>query len=762
MSGKKRLHRKAVCLALSVSLAPSAAWAKTADSASAVQADAQPAADEIIVTAQKRDQSLIDVPITISALSGETLKQRAFANITDLADLVPGVRMTTPGGTGNTAITIRGVGQRDVGLHQEAPVSTYVDGAYVSLSTVIAQPIYDVDRVEVLKGPQGTLFGRNATGGLIQFISHKPSEVFGGYNLVEYGSFNKFKLEGAIGGGLAQGLSARFSYHAENGGAYMKNLAGEDHNGNTNYSGRLQLLYAPSSDFSALLNIYGAIWHDQPGPALADTRLMLDANGTPIVPPSFSAYQAFCSNVVGVTPNQAGPSGNCFGTQSSPQSVRVGPGARYAAKYWSGTLTIAAGLGGGVNLTSITNYQAVRDYRADIPADTATGNPTLLVTNIQPKADQLSEELRLDGNLGQLHWVTGIYALQIQNHSGNSLNLQSLPKFGVLLNSTNYTNTKSLAAFAEVNYNITPQLSFILGGRLTHDSKHGINNSGCVSNPLIPFDVCALIQAPVVAFTGYDLSFKKTSWSGRAVIQYKPTNDVMLFAGVNRGTKAGGFNSGGVEFYPVSAAQFAPEVLTNYEVGIKSRLFGRMLTLNASAFYYDYKDYQTFSAKNAALQVFNVDATIKGFEFDAALRPTRGLELRASATYLDTEQKSVPFGTGIANFPLPQAPKWSVNASARYGIHIGEGELFGLLSFTHVDNTSIAAVPFVAENLQGYDRYDARIGYDTDKFSIAFNVRNLRNKTIYTGRVPLEAIIGASNDGVDLPRTYTASLTFHY
>jgi iron complex outermembrane receptor protein len=165
---------------------------------------------------------------------------------------------------------------------------------------------------------------------------------------------------------------------------------------------------------------------------------------------------------------------------------------------------------------------------------------------------------------------------------------------------------------------------------------------------------------------------------------------------------------------------------------------------------------------NAALQVFNVNATVSGAEFEAAVRPIRGLELRSAATYLDSLQKNVPVGTGFADFPIPQAPRLSINASARYGIQIGPGEVSGLLSFTHVDKTTIAAIAYPAEDLPAYDRYDLRVGYDTDRMSVAFNVRNLGDATIYTGRVPLEAIIGASNDGIDLPRTYTVSLTYRF
>lgn len=728
-------------------------------------AHAQDSSDDIIVTAQKRNENLRDVPIAITALSGSELEQKGLNNITDLPDLVPGVRMNTPGGGSNVAISIRGVGQQDVGLHQEAPVATFIDGAYVSLSPAISQPIFDVDHVEVLKGPQGTLFGRNATGGLIHFITKRPTENFDAYATFEYGSYDKFMAEGAIGGSLGGAWSGRLSFHTESGGNYIRNLDGEDHNGVTAHAARAQLLYKPSAGFSVLFSVYGVSWPDQPGPAPSSKRLMLDGTGKPIDPPSFPAYQAYCTALIGSAPTAAGPLGNCLGAQSDPYHARIADGTRYSGEYWNSSITIEADLGGDLRLTSISNYQRMRDNTTVLPLDIATANPTLLFINTQPKADQYSQELRLAGALGKAKWVVGVYALQIDNHSGNSINLQDLPQYGVALDTHNYTATNSLAAFAEVNVALAPKLNFILGGRITRDHKHGINVSGCTTNPAIPVDICGIIDAssPVqlVAFHGYDLAFTKTSWSGRAVVQYKPTSDVMLYAGVNRGTKAGGFNSGGAEFYPVAAAQFGQEVLTNYEAGIKGRFFDRLLSVDASVFYYDYKDYQTFSSVNAALQVFNVDAVIKGFEYDLTLRPMTGLTLQASGSYLDTKQKNVPLpGGGFGDYPMPQAPKFSVQLSARYEFDLGPGKLSQMVTYNHVDKRSTTAIAYPAEGVPGFDRWDLRIGYDVGRVTAAFSIRNLTDQLIYTSRVPFESLNGFSYDGVDLPRWFSFSLTY--
>lgn len=373
-------------------------------------------------------------------------------------------------------------------------MATYVDGAYVALSTAISQPIFDVDRVEVLKGPQGTLFGRNATGGLIQFISKAPSQDFDAYVTTEYGSFDKVKTEGAVGGGLSSDWSGRFSFHAESGGDYMKNVLGDAHDGVTAYAARGQVLYTPNDKASVLFSLYGLDWPNQPGPAPSTKRLMLNANGTPINPPSFGAYQAYCTHLIGSAPTQPGALGNCFGAQSNPYTVAVPPGTTFQGKYWNGTITVNAQLIDDIAFTSITNYQRMRNDTTVIPLDIVTGS-NFLYTNVQPQADQISEEARISGTIEKAQWVAGVYGLWIDNHSGNSINLDDLPQYGIDLNTANYTETASGAVFSEVTYSFTSQFDFIAGARLTRDHKHGVNNSGCTTNPAIPVDICGIVDA---------------------------------------------------------------------------------------------------------------------------------------------------------------------------------------------------------------------------------------------------------------------------
>jgi len=183
-------------------------------SAPAFAQDANPGeveSDEIVVTAQKREENLKDVPIAIQAMGGESLKSSGFTDLRDLKSLVPSFQASNPGNAANVTFSIRGVGQRDVNSISEGTVAEFVDGAYVSFVGALGQPLYDIERIEVLKGPQGTLFGRNATGGLINVISKKPTNQFEGYVTAELSSYNGYKLEGAVGGPLGGPLGDKAS-----------------------------------------------------------------------------------------------------------------------------------------------------------------------------------------------------------------------------------------------------------------------------------------------------------------------------------------------------------------------------------------------------------------------------------------------------------------------------------------------------------------------------------------------------------------------
>ena len=212
--------------------------------------------EEIIVTAQKREQNIQDVGIAITAFSGEQMRQLGYTNAQQITALAPGVHTVQPNGEANYALAIRGAANSDFVANQESPVSLYVDEVYISQMSGAGFMLFDMERVEILRGPQGTLYGRNATGGLAHFVTNKPDQEFGGYGQVTVGEYDQVKFQGAVTGALTEGLSARLSVSTHHNSGYVENRLdpGNDLNNANDYAGRMQLLFEPNEDFSLLLN----------------------------------------------------------------------------------------------------------------------------------------------------------------------------------------------------------------------------------------------------------------------------------------------------------------------------------------------------------------------------------------------------------------------------------------------------------------------------------------------------------------------------
>lgn len=736
-------------------------------------AEAEPAnLADIVVTAQKRSENLRDVPINITAFGGDRLETMTTRDIQDLTAYVPSFRVTNPGNAAVSALSLRGVGQRDINVHNEGAVALFVDGAYVSFIPAVAQPIFDVERIEILKGPQGTLFGRNATGGLINMVSRRPTDSFDAYATAQYGSYNELKLEGAIGGPLGEGVSARASVNYTRSDGYIKNDNGPALNANDSLAGRLQLLFEPSDNFSYLISARGWRFFDSPGAGIAPTPFLQDATGVVRSPANYAEYAAFCTPLAGgvAPPPGSEVNGNCFTSQPSRYRGSYSPQVRFNQSYYGFTGTGEWNLSDNITLTSVTDYQHLNnDYVSDIDA---TAAPIFNFEIHAKSSEQFSQELRLNGDGGAVRWVAGLYYLDIDHDITNVTDLYNHPAFGIRLPAAYQQSTKSYALFGQVDWEFTPELSLSLGARGIHDKKRLHNDSTCESNPLAPPNLCTILGSVVfpgaLAFNRtFDGNLSKDSWSGRAVLQYKPSNDVMIYAGVTRGTKGGGYNSGAAEFYPLSAVEFKAETLINYEAGIKAVSADRVFSFDGSIFYYDYNDYQTYSVStDGGLRVLNVDATIKGAELSVGVRPADGLSLNLAGTYLDTKQKNVPLPNGtFADFQVPDAPKWSLNGEMRYAFPVsGDDELAFQLNGVYVGKRSISAIDFPDQRIDAYHRFDARISYELPgrHWTVAAFANNFTDETIVSTRVDFTTVTGNTVDSIDRPRWFGASVTYRY
>lgn len=706
----------------------------------------QPVSDDptapIVVTAQKRAEDIQKVPIAIQAMRGDSLKSSGFSDLRDLKALVPSFQASNPGNAANVTFSIRGVGQRDVNSISEGTVAEFVDGAYVSFVGALGQPLYDLERIEVLKGPQGTLFGRNATGGLINIVSKKPTDYLDGYVTTEASSYNGYKVEGAIGGPLGKDVSARLSVSYDKADGYLHNTTGPDLLAKDNLSARLQLKFQPTDTLT--VNLSGRYWRAArvPGVGLSYSPQIVDSSGVTRSPTSAAEYENYCVNVLGYPSPPAGAwqAGSCLVYQPDPYKSDYGTGTFFDETYYDLTGTVDLDLSDGVTLTSITDYQHAKlDYSANL---TGGVNGVLYQIFTGPQR-QFSEELRLaSGTGGPLKWQVGLYYLNIYH------NVETDFIFPV-----KYTlAADSYAAFAQGDYDLSDVLTLTLGGRLMYDTKHFVS----IGLGIPDF-------AGTVLGDGANLNREKWNWSGRAVLTYKPTSDLTIYAGVNRGVKGGGFDAGGIPTYPASQAEYKSETLYSYEAGVKANLLGNAITIDGSVFYYDYLDYQAFSAAN---QTVNLDAKIVGAEMFVTLRPVHGLTLTGAVTYLDAKEKNVPLSSGgVADFPMPQAPEWALQGSIRYATPLlGDDELALQFNGMYQSSTTVSAIPAPDQNIPGYHRFDARVSYKLPggHVTVAGFLNNITNELYYLNRIDFTGFTGSTVDTPDRPRWGGASLTYNF
>lgn len=731
---------------------------------------------EIVVTAQKREQKLQDVGIAISVLGKDDLDNRTINSATDVVSAIPNLKYNAYSSS-QVVFNMRGVSQNDYGDQQEPPVAVYQDDSYASSITTASFPIFDLARVEALRGPQGTLFGRNATGGAVQFISSQPTEELDGYARLTYGRFNQTVVEGAVSGALSDNLTARVSGIFNRDDGYMENITpGEkDRGANNHWALRGILAYQPSSTFKAKLTLR----YSQ-----ADKERQAGVyNYAPTCPNAqfqgeFLAPTASCT-YWGVT----GTAGNGYfnpdiaASQGGSPWKTAGTGDAYVdRKLFGSTLRIDAELG-GLDLTSISDYQHVDKFYIE----SGNGPPEIpYVENVTPpatapcpapnatltcyasgtvffqdaKVNQYSQELRLSKTSDSNFLTVGAFGMIIDG----AYKAKYATPFGGYDPSVNFTQkTESYAVFAQNEYKLNDQVKLIGGLRYWHDNKVG----DYAATHVLPLYALSLRFGPKgVSYTDLTGTNSPASWTfgagtsgvtitpeaaspnfsgvtARAAIEYKPSDDVLAYVSYNRGSKSGGFTfSTGTPFPSqlvdtLNNLAYRPETLNDYEVGLKTTL-APGTTFNLAAFYYDYKNYQAFVQVGFTQVVRNLPAKVKGIEADFTTRPAPGLTLQLSGTYLDSEVKDVllPDGATIVTRDLPQAPKLSGSAMARYEFALAGGTASVQADAIFQGKMCFTVMCAPVEREGGYGVANGRLGFTTadEKVDVALFVNNLFNR----------------------------------
>ena len=702
---------------------------------------------DIVVTAQRREQSILSVPIAISAIGGNTLASKGITNSANLAAAVPNLQVSSPYGTTQPNFSLRGISvANEYNSNQASPIGVYIDDIYLASRTAHGMGLFDLDRVEVLRGPQGTLFGRNTTGGAINFITKAPTLSGNqGYAEAGYGSFNTVTAQAAIETTMVQDqLGLRVSGNYAKGDGQIKNV----------YAGGLD----PNSQDTLQLR---AILRIRPGDGPLDIKLK----------GYFGRDQGTQAAVHGLLPFRTGL--DFFQVNEN----RIGLNKTHA---YGGSATIAYAFSPTLTFTSITS----RDGGRQNLQQAADGSPLdVLDINWRSQFQQFSEEGRFNYNGDRLKLVGGGFYGADETSTDNTVNIGSV--FGPGVNGGFFQHyrqvRRSYATFAQGDYNLTDRLVLTLGARYTWDRSQYRDGyaylfAGNVGGPQTP--LATTVPCPGVAGTcaynaaaRYNIDGKNNALTGRASLSYTFEGGTLVYASYNRGYRSGAFNGGG---YTSSAGinYIAPERVDAYEVGVKGRYFD-MLTLTAAGFYYNYKNQQVQDTRPGPVSflVNAPKAEVYGAEAEARLRLSPMVTLTASGGYLHSTYKQLTLqGTNLAGNDLPFAPRFTAQGGVDLtlfkngtdGLTVSPSVAYFSRQFFSPFN-SINAVGTMQNNSElqqrGYAKVNLTAAYTLGRFTIKGFANNLFDKAIYSYGLDLRGAGFPYNFLVpSTPRTYGGSV----
>jgi iron complex outermembrane receptor protein len=710
--------------------------------------------EEVVVTAQKREQRLIDVGASVASLGAEQLRTNRVDTPSDLATQVPNVdvKQNIPGA--QAIVTVRGVGLNDFSSTNNSTVGLYVDEVFLASFAQMDFNFYDLERIEVLKGPQGTLYGRNSTAGAINILSAAPSTSGNsGYLSGSYANYQRFEGEGWANLAVNDSLAFRVSGKAVNQdeGFWYSRTRKTDLGEQDILLGRAQMLWRPSEALSVKLKFEAEKNRSEIGVG----KFFGTLSTTAAACPDF-ASPAHCVNSHGYTD-----------TTSDKFAGDWEHDAPYRVSQWNGTGRIDADLG-FAKLAAVTGYiNFKRGFYTD-----ADAGPTMDAEFDQnDKVHQFSQELRLSGQTGPASWIVGAYYSRDHVVTFAPGTLRDIFNTNVLITADQETKTR--AVFAQADWRLAEKLTLVTGVRYTDEDRDYVGGTRDL-NPFGLSFLCLAVGACApgpgqtqLSFIDTGVSDKNVSW--RAGLNYKPDPDSLIYALVSRGVKSGGFFNG-ITTSSFALAPYKPEELTDYEVGAKARLFDRTLSLEASAFWYDYKDLQTQTFTNVGavslIKLSNVDkATVKGLDLQAVWLPVQGLTLSAAAGLLDTKLGSFRTAgpTGPIVVPkgnkLPNAPDVTLNLQARYSWELTGGWTAAVQGGAHYSDDVFKEAlntPYLSAN--DYWLLDARAAVTSASgWELAVWAKNLGDKR-YVAQVTDNGI-GMGYRVFNTPRTYGVTVS---
>ncbi len=696
------------------------------------------AIEEIVVTAQKRSERLQDVPLSVSAISGSELSDAGVTKFLDLGQVVP--TLSIGNAVGFSFVYLRGVGSTGIGPGIELPVSFYLDGVYYA--STVSPTFYDfanIDHIEVLKGPQGTLFGRNATGGLIQIITKDPTQEFHMLSELTYENYQTTKGKIFVSGGIAENLAADLSINAgTQGQGWGRNLytGSQIFRDNHDVTVRSKWVYTPTDiDKITFIGDYTNVNNSMNGQKLAP--------GT-IANPSYYTGTQF-------SPTQPPQGPYDMYTNANPLFRNWNAGASLKVEHQFEPF----------NVTSLTAY---RDSSTSIDWDVDFTPVPHLTGALVDLEDQISEELTLSSKGGgKFNWQSGLYVF----HADGAYNPAGVYSGDGLFGPFTYVApfgrqvTESQAVFAQGTYEIADATNLTLGARYTREKRDisGFTN-GYIGDSTTPVSLGVTTPA--------SLEFKKPTY--RVALDHRFSPETLAYVSFNSGFKSGGFNT---QF--TSQPAYLPESVDAYEIGMKNDLLDRHLRLNFAAFDYEYKNIQVQKVGIASTGIINgASARIYGIDGDFEALFTDTFKVNGSASYLHAtflDFTNAPIGSpggGVPTVPgnasgnsIPKSPRFTVNLTPDYKIPLPSGSSLHLTG-TFEYNSGYYFEPDNILKQSSFLRINASLRWDSanERYYARLFASNLTNREIISYSSTLAD--GTRDITYEAPRLYGISVGYKF
>ncbi len=697
---------------------------------------------DIVVTAQRRAENVQDAALAITALGSDALTNRQITSVEALSKTIPNVDFGTFGGSAR--IAIRGVGFDTINPGAEGRIAYHLDGVYIGRPAAQLGTFFDVDRVEVLRGPQGTLYGRNATGGSINVITKKPTDTLDGYLNAGYGNYNRLTFEGAIGGEVVTGVRGRIAFKTEDHDGWGKNLASGSDIDNAQHRGiRGELSFDLASNVVLDLS--------------ADYYRERDRN--------------YGNHYLGRGNAFISPVGLALGgtTPTDPRNIDDDVEPLNERDFWGTAARLTIDLG-SLTVSSISAY---RDSQYHLETELDVTSLPLSIFFFDEQSKQFSQELQLSGDYDWGKFIAGVYYFDEKIRGGSAIPFDG-SIFGAPAGylqgyaANGRTHTRAAAAFGQADIVLTDTLTFVLGGRYSWEKKSiddygqfDLSRAFSLSNPPIPY------------VTREDTTTNK-AFTPKFGVEWRPQRDLLLYASISKGFKSGGFNLGD------DLPAFEPETIWAYEAGLKSTVADGHIRVNLAGFYYDYSNLQVSKVIGTSVTIVNAASSrVYGLEGDINIIPFDGAQIDLSGAWLHSEYSDFstpdparpelitpanPTGTVVLDGnQLTQAPKYSIGSGAQYKFDLGSGALTARGEVTYQARTYFTPFNVEQASRAPNTKFNTFLTFEQDTWTLSLYGRNLSNKRTIGNALIASSVVGFPVIGTfDPPRTYGVQFGYKF